>query len=100
MDKKSDEQLLVIQAMLVANEQDSYGKMMKLTADLTGMIVSMVDQIKMLKSSPENMHSPKAQDPSSMFPSNNKASPLEGVHSMKIGVMWTLKHKIRSPKFY
>ena len=29
--------------MLVANEQDSYGKMMKLTADLTGMIVSMVD---------------------------------------------------------
>ena len=35
-----------------------------------------------------------------MVPANRRAPPLEGVHSTRIGGMWTLKHDIKSPKFY
>ena len=48
----------------------------------------------------ENMDSPKAQDPETLFLYTNKAPPLEGGNDMKICGMWNLKHDIRSPKFY
>ena len=48
----------------------------------------------------DDMDSPKSLDHSTAFPSNNKAAPLEGVHYTKLGSMCTLKHDIRSPKFY
>ena len=35
-----------------------------------------------------------------MVPDKNKAPPLEGGHSTKIGGMWTLKHEISSPRLY
>ena len=35
-----------------------------------------------------------------MVPTNRRYPPLEGGQSTKIGGMWTLKHDIRSPKFY
>ena len=46
------------------------------------------------------MDSSKSQYSTATVLSNNKVSPLEGGHSKKIGVMWTLKHEIISPKFY
>ena len=100
MDNKSDFQLLIIQATIESNKQDSNEKTKKLTADLTGMIASMMDQINMSKYSPYKKDSPKAQDTTTMVLDNKKSPPLEGGHSTKIGGMWTLKHEISSPKFY
>ena len=60
MDNKSDCQLLIMQAHIESNKQDSYDKIKKLTVDLTGMIASMMDQIKISKSSPDKKDSPKA----------------------------------------
>ena len=51
MDNDSDDQLLIIQARIEANRQYSGEKMMKLIEDLTGMIASMMDQIKISISS-------------------------------------------------
>ena len=48
MDNKSYYQLLIMQATIEANRQDSDKKTKKLTEYLTSMITSMMDQIKML----------------------------------------------------
>ena len=74
--------------------------MMNLIACLTVNIASMMDQIKISKYSPEKKDLPKSQDPTTVVPANNKAPPLEGGNSTNIGVMWSLKHDISSPKFY
>ena len=89
-----------MKAIIEANRQDSDEKMNKITEDLTAIITSMMHQIKISKSSPDQKDSPKALDPSSGVPANKKYQPLEGGNSTKIGGMWTLKHEIRSPKFY
>ena len=60
----------------------------------------MIDQIKISKSSPYNKDSPKAQDITTMVPDNKRDPPSEGGNSTKIGGMWTLKHEIRSIRFY
>ena len=60
----------------------------------------MMDHIQISNSSPDKMASPKAHNPTTVFPENNKSPPLEGGHSTKIGDMWTLKHDISAPKFY
>ena len=44
------------------------------------MITSMMDQIKILKSSPENKDYPKAQDPTTVVPATKRATPLERGH--------------------
>ena len=46
MDNKSDDQLLIVQATIEPNKQDSDEKMKNLTEDLTEMIASMMDLIK------------------------------------------------------
>ena len=73
MDNKPDEQLLVLQANIKANRQNSDEKMKNLTEDigkgsdekiekltkyLTAMITSMMYQIKFSKSSPDKKGSP------------------------------------------
>ena len=100
MDNNSDDQLLIMQAMIDTNSQDYYEKRFNIEADITEMIVSMIDQIKISKSSPENNDSPKAQDRTTVVLANKKAPPLEGGHSTKSGGMWTLKNYISSPKLY
>ena len=60
MDNNSDYQLLIMQATIESNNQYSDDKIKKLTADLTGIIASMMDQIKISKSSPDKKDSPKA----------------------------------------
>ena len=89
-----------MQATIDANRQDYDEKIKNLTEDLTEMIASMMDQIKISKHSPDKNDSPKAHNPTTVVPANNKAPPLEGRHYTKIGYMWTLKHDISSPKFY
>ena len=59
-----------------------------------------MDQNNIPKSSPTQKDTLTTPDPTNMVRSNRKDFPLEGVHSTKIGGMWTLKHEIISPKFY
>ena len=111
MDNKSDEQFIIMQLNIEANEQDmksnqqdSDEEMMKLTASLKEMIASTVtttmDQMTIQKSSPDQKFSKKSQDPNIVVPANKRAMLLPGEHSTKIGGMWNLKHDIRSTKFY
>ena len=67
---------------------------------LASTISSIMDQIKISKSSPEKKDSPKAQDPTTMVPANNRAPQLEGGHYTKNGGMWTIKHEIITSNFY
>ena len=46
MDNKSYDQLLIVQSEIEANRQDSDEKMKNITKELTAMIASMMDQIK------------------------------------------------------
>ena len=100
MNNKSDEQLLIVKATIEANRQDYDEKMKNLTEDLTAMITSMMDQIKISKYSPDKKDPAKYQYNTTLVQVNNRATPLEGGHSKKTGGMWTLKHDIRSPKLF
>ena len=46
------------------------------------------------------MNTPKAQDPDTVVSSNKENPPLEYLHYMKNGGIWTLKYDISSSKFY
>ena len=54
--------------------------------------VQHMDQNQNSNSSPENMDSPKAQDPTNVVPTKTKDTPSEGGHYMKIDGIWNLKH--------
>ena len=84
IDNKSDEQLLVMQATIDANRQDYDEKIKKLKEDLTSMIKSMMDHIKILEYFPDKNYSPKSQYPITVVPDNNKDPSLEGGHSKKL----------------
>ena len=60
----------------------------------------MMDNIKIQKSSQENMDPTKSQYPTTVIPANKKDPPLESGHYKKNGGMWTLKSEITSTKFY
>ena len=51
--------------------------------NLLQMMENMMDRIQISNPSPDNMDSPKAQDPTTAVLANKKAPPLEGVHSTK-----------------
>ena len=53
MDNKSYGQLLLMQAMIDVSRENTDEKINNLTANLTAMITSMMDQIKISKHSPE-----------------------------------------------
>ena len=59
-----------------------------------------MDQIKILKYSPDKKDLPKSHYPTTLVPTNKRYPPLEGGYSTKIGGMWTLKHEIIPPNFY
>ena len=107
MENKSDEKFIVIQAAIESNnqdmksnEQDSDEKMKKFIEYFKEMLVAITHQINTLKYPPTQKNSPKLLDPTNVFPTNRRDTPLEGGQSTKIGGMWTLKHDIRSPKLY
>ena len=58
--------------------------MNNLTEDLTAMITSTMNQIKISKSSPDRKDSSKEQNPTNVVPTNKRVTTLEGVHSTKI----------------
>ena len=64
------------------------------------MSTSMMDQIKTLNSSLEKKDLPKAQDTTTLLPTNKRDPPLEGGHSTKIIGMWTIKYEVNSTKLY
>ena len=73
IDNKSDEQLLIIQAAIDTNKKDYDKKMKKQDSKLDNLMAIMentIDQIQILKSSPENMNQ-KAQDPTTMVRATN-----------------------------
>ena len=100
MDNKSYDQLLITQATIGANSQDYEDKTKKLTADIIGMIASMMDNINFQKSSPYKKYSTMAQDPTNLVPDNKKALLLGGENSKKDGGIWTHKHELSSPRLY
>ena len=103
MDNKSDDQFLVVQAKIHANRQEFDDKMKTHDSkldNLTEMMENIMDQIQISDYSPDKMHSPKAQDPTTVATDDKKSTPLEYGHSKTIVGMWTLKNEIRSPKFY
>ena len=87
MDNKSDDQLLIVQATIESNKQDSDEKMKKLIEYLKGMIASMIDQIKISELSPIRKDFSRAQNPTIMVPANKKAPLLESGNYTKIGGM-------------
>ena len=100
MYNKSDYWLLIMHNTIESNNQYSDEKVKNLTADLTRITASIMDQIKIPKSSPDKKYTPKAQYNTTVVPDNKKYTPLEGGHSTKNGGMWTLKHEIGSLKIY
>ena len=81
MNNKSYEQLLITQATIESSGQDSDEKMNNLTGYPTAMITSIMDHIKMSKSSPDQKESPKAQDP------NTVARLTRLIHHWKVDII-------------
>ena len=67
---------------------------------ITSTTTSMMDHINMSKSSIGQKDPPKAQEPTTVVPSNRRTPILDGGYSRKIGNMWNIKHEIISLKFY
>ena len=94
---------IIVQYLIDDKRRDYDEKMNKYDSKLdklTEIDENMMDCIQIYNYSPNNMDSPKSQDPTTVVSSNNKAPPLEGINYPKIGGMQTLKHEISSPKFY
>ena len=107
MDTKSDEQFLVIKANIESNKKEAdknhnetNEKLTLLADNLQVLTELMIDKTKNLKSSPSQKDTSTPPEPTNLVPTNKRALPLEVEHSTKIRGMWTLKHDIRSPKFY
>ena len=90
MDNKSYGQLLLIQAMINVSRENTDDKIKNLTENLTAMITSMMDQIKISKHSPEKKDSSKAQDSTTALPDNKRYPPLERVNYTK---RWHVEYK-------
>ena len=59
-----------------------------------------IDKNNISKSSPSQKDTSTPPYPTTTVQNNRRDPPLEGGISDKIRCMWTLKHKISSPKFY
>ena len=122
MDTKSNEQFLVIESTIEsknqaieANKQESdknhkntYDKLTLLTENqkdtnekLTLLLTATkIDKNNISKSSSDQNDTSTTPEPTNTVQTNRRAPPLEEGISDKIRCMWTLKHEIRSPKFY
>ena len=74
--------------------------MTQFTVKFETILAVISNQVNTLPSSPIQKDTLTPPDPITMVPYNRRAPPLEGGYSTKIGVMWTLKHDISSPKLY
>ena len=82
------------------NKQDYDEKITQFTVKFETMLAVILNQLNTLAPSPTHKDKSTHPDSTTVVPANRISPPLEGGHSTKIGVMWTLKHEIRSPKFY
>ena len=73
MDNKSGEQILIVKSIIESNRKFYNDKMKKLIEELTWMIPSMMDQIKISEYSPDQKYSPKAQYPTPVVQANKRA---------------------------
>ena len=100
MDNNSDEQFLIIQSTVKANKKDTDEKLTQTTENLKFLIAFIMDHTNNSKFSTAQKDTLTALDHTTAVPDNRRDPPLDGVHSTKIGGMWTLKHEIISQKFY
>ena len=107
MEKNYDEQFIIMQAVIEANKwemrsnkQDSGEKMTQFIVKFETILAVISSHINTLEHSPTQKDTSNPLDPTIVVTANRKAPPLDGGNSTKIGGMWTLKHEIRSPKFY
>ena len=64
------------------------------------MLVSITDKINTFKYFPTQKDSPKPPEPVNLVSTIRRAPPLDGGQYTKIGVIWTMKHEISSPRFH
>ena len=64
------------------------------------MITSLMNQIKISKSSQSKNDSPKSQYNTTVVPAKKRYPLLECAYSTKISGMWNIKNDINSPKLY
>ena len=72
----------------------------QLTENLQVLTSLLMDQTNISKYSPTQKDTSTPPDLTTVVPTHRRDPPLEGLHSTKIGGMWTLKHEISSPKLY
>ena len=88
--------------MIDSNSQDYDEKTNKQDSKidkLTSMVKNMMDGIQISNYSPENMDLTNAQYPTTMFPDNKKAPPLEGGYYTKM-VAYGLSNMIPAHQNY
>ena len=110
MDNKYNEKLLIIQATIESDSQQDDDKQMKTDEKLTEItehltvltsnITSLMDQTNNQKFSPSQKDTSNPPDPTTMVLDKSRDTPLDMGNSTKYFGVWTLKHDIKSPKFY
>ena len=100
MDKKSEEQLVLMKDEIENNKQEMKAEMKDIKETLKVFTKFMLDQTNISKFSPTQKDALTPPDPTTVVLTNSTDPPLEGGHSTKIGGMWTLKYEISSPKLY
>ena len=91
MEKNIDDHFLIIQYLIGDNKQytdDLKNTLKKYDSGFT-KIKTVLKQLMVQNQnfSPDKVDSPKVQDPDTLVLANKRSPPLEGVYSMKSGVM-------------
>ena len=99
MENKNEDQFILMKEEIENNKQEMKSEMKDIKETLNKITTFMIDQTNISKSSPAQKDTSTPPDPTTTVQTNRKTPPLEGGISNKIGGMWTLKHKISSPRF-
>ena len=100
MENKSEDQLILMKEEIENHKQEMKFEMKDIKETLKTFTEFMMDQINISKPSPAQKDTSTPPYPTTTVQTNKRAPPLEGGISENIGGMWTLKHEIRSPRFY
>ena len=99
MDANLEDQILIIKAS-IDNNNKATGKTYKDTDYKLDNIEKQIEKLidKLENSSPNIMETRNPKDCAAVVHGNRKFTSLEGGNFNTIGIMWTLKHDISSPK--
>ena len=111
MENKYEDQFILMKEEIENNKQQMKSEMKDIKEQIKAEMKDnketlktfatfVVYQTNISKSSPAQKDTSTPPDPTTVVLTDSTSPPLEGVHSTKIGGMWTLKHEISSPKFY